>query len=166
MAIEPNETLIYGGWKLVEGRMLADDSLLRIRTLVETELERVESTSGGWDTLFRDRSDGRLWELFYPHGEMHGGGPESLRFIDTVQAAHKYGFKVDVPMPPSPPEIDFTGMTTNERLYFAGLMPEWDAAAHSRNRERMVEILCRVGLGTQADDIAGTVLADPKRYGF
>ncbi len=48
MAIGPNETLICGAWKLVEGRMLPDDSLLRIRTLVETELERIGSTSGNF----------------------------------------------------------------------------------------------------------------------
>jgi hypothetical protein len=163
VAIEPHETLICGGLKLVEGHIVPDESLLRIRTLVETELERIGCTSDGWETLFRRRSDGRLWELFYPHGKLHGGGPESLRSISTVEAAHKYRFKVAVPTPPSPPMIDFTGMTTNECLYFAGLMSEWDTAAHSRNRERIVEILCKVGLGSQADQIAETVLANPKR---
>lgn len=130
--------------------MVAGPSVMRIRALVNEELEKVGSASGGWETLYRDRRDGRFWELHYPQGEMHGGGPESLRLIDIADAAHKY----------------FAGMTANERLYFAGLMPEWDAAAYSRNRERMVEILCRVGLGIQADNIAGAVLADPKRYGF
>lgn len=150
VAIEPDETLICGGWKLVEGRMVPDDSLIRIRTLVETELDKIGSASDGWSTLFKDRSDGRLWELFYPHSEMQSGGPESLRCVDTVQAAHKY----------------FGGMTTNERLYFAGLMPEWDSAARSRDREGMVYILGRVGLASQADQIAESVLANPKRYGF
>lgn len=130
--------------------MVPDDSLIRIRTLVETELEKIGSASDGWSTLFKDRSDGRLWELFYPHSEMQGGGPESLRCVDIVQAAHKY----------------FGGMTTNERLYFAGLTPEWDSAAQSRDRERMVAILGRVGLANQADQIAESVLANPKRYGF
>jgi hypothetical protein len=161
--IEPHETLIEGKWQIIEGRSVADASALRIRALIDTELEKIGSTSGGWESLYRDRRDGRFWELFYPQGEMHGGGPESLRFIDAAEAAHKYG--VDV-MPPAPIKIDFAGMTTNERLYFAGLMPEWDAAAQSRNRERMVEILSRVGLGSQANEIAGAVLADPKRYGF
>jgi hypothetical protein len=57
-------------------------------------------------------------------------------------------------------------MTTNERIYVAGMMPEWDAAARARNRERMVEILCTVGLSSHADQIANAVLASPKRYGF
>ena len=34
-------------------------------------------------TLIRDRADGQLWERFYTLGEMHGGGPESLRCIAT-----------------------------------------------------------------------------------
>lgn len=164
MQIEPHETLIQGEWQIVEGRAIADASALRIRALIDTELEKIGSTSGDWETLYRDRRDGRFWELFYPQCEMQGGGPESLRVIEAAEAAHKYG--VDTRTPPSPVTIDFAGMTTNERLYFAGLMPEWDAAAQSRNRERMVEILSRVGLGSQANDIAGTVLADPKRYGF
>ena len=163
MQIEPHETLIQGEWQIVEGRAIADASALRIRALIDTALEKIGSTSGGWETLYRDRRDGRFWELFYPQGGMHGGGPESLRVIEAAEAAHKYG--VDMP-PPFPVTVDFAGMTTNERLYVAGLTPEWDAAAQSRNREGMVEILSRVGLGSQADDIAGTVLADPKRYGF
>jgi hypothetical protein len=50
--------------------------------------------------------------------------------------------------------------------YVAGLMPERDAAAISRDRKRMVEILGEVGLASQADQIADAVLANPKRYGF
>lgn len=150
MPIDPHETLIRGEWQVVEGRMVADSAVSRIRALIDTELEKIGSTSGGWETLYRDRRDGRFWELVYLQSDLHGGGPASLRFIDTVAAAHKYG----------------VGMTTNERLFFAGLMPEWDAAARSRNREKMVEILCRIGLGSQADEITGAVLADPKRYGF
>lgn len=148
--IEPHETLILGDWQLVEGHMVAGPSVLRIRALIDKDLEKVGSASGGWETLYRDRRDGRFWELFYHQSEMQGGGPESLRLIDAAEAANKY----------------FAGMTINERLYFAGLTPEWDAAAHSRDRESMVGILCRVGLCSQADDIARAVLADPKRYGF
>ncbi|MGA9462578.1 MAG: Imm27 family immunity protein [Terracidiphilus sp.] len=166
MAIEPNETLISGDWLSVDGRMVPDDSQLRIRRLVETELEKIGSANDGWEILFRDRSDGRLWELFYPHSEMQGGGPESLRMIDAVHAAQKYGFKVDAPTSPSQPEIDFAGMTTNERLYVAGLTQEWDAAAQSLDREKMVEVLFRIGLGNQANHIAGQVIANPRRYGL
>jgi len=37
-------------------------------------------------------------------------------------------------------------MTVNERLYAAGLLDGWDAAAKSRDRRRMVELLCEVDL--------------------
>ena len=68
--------------------------------------------------------------------------------------------------PPSPPQIDFAGMTTNGRLYVAGLLPDWDVAVVSRNRKRMVEILGKVGLASDGDQIADAVLANPQRYGF
>jgi hypothetical protein len=75
--------------------LVADESLVRIRVLVDTQLEKIGSTSGGWEVLYRDSSDGRLWELFYPQGEMQRGGPESLRCVDSVLAEQKYGLKLD-----------------------------------------------------------------------
>jgi hypothetical protein len=57
-------------------------------------------------------------------------------------------------------------MTVNERLYVAGLLAAWEAAANSRNRDRMIELLCDVELSSsEAEKIADAVLADPKRYG-
>ena len=62
---------------------------------------------------------------------------------------------------------DYSGMTGNERLYAAGLLPEWDAAVKSRNRERMMQLLGEVGLSEdEAALAADAVLANPKRYGF
>jgi hypothetical protein len=63
-------------------------------------------------------------------------------------------------------ESQYAGMTTNERLFEAGLLSEWNAAARSRNRERMIELLGKVDLGDQAEWIADTVLANPGKYGF
>jgi hypothetical protein len=40
-------------------------------------------------------------------------------------------------------ESRYAGMTTNERLFDAGLLSKWDAAARSRNRERMIELLAK-----------------------
>jgi hypothetical protein len=45
---------------------------------------------GNWTILYRDPSNGGLWEVFYPHGEMHGGGPRDLRSITPAQAANDY----------------------------------------------------------------------------
>jgi hypothetical protein len=60
----------------------------------------------------------------------------------------------------------YAGMTVNERFYEAGIMEEWDRAATSKNRDRMIELLGEVELADQAEQIADTVLSDPKRYGF
>jgi hypothetical protein len=60
----------------------------------------------------------------------------------------------------------YAGMTVNERLFAAGILNDWDAAATSRNRERMIELLGRVELADQAEQIVNTVLANPGLYGF
>jgi hypothetical protein len=53
-------------------------------------------------------------------------------------------------------------MTTNERLFVAGLLDTFDQAARSRDRVRMIEVLGKVDLADQADKIADSILADPK----
>jgi hypothetical protein len=63
-------------------------------------------------------------------------------------------------------QADYSGMTVNERLFSAGLLADWDAAAQARNRKRMVDLLSKVDLADQADQIADSILANPRRYGF
>jgi hypothetical protein len=63
-------------------------------------------------------------------------------------------------------ESRYAGMTNNERLVEAGLLSEWSAAARSRNRDRMIELLGKVDLGDQAEWIADKVLSNPEKYGF
>ena len=63
----------------------------------------------------------------------------------------------------------YPGMTMNERLWEAGLMDEWEAAAAARDRDRMLLICARVGIAdgpTGRSWIVDTVLANPARYGF
>ena len=60
----------------------------------------------------------------------------------------------------------FEGMTTNERLFQAGLLDQWDAAVRGRDRACMLRVLAEVDLTDQAEAIADTVLRDPARYGF
>jgi hypothetical protein len=44
-----------------------------------------------------------------------------------------------------PDEVDkFVGMTVNERLFTAGLTPQWDDACRRRDRAAMVAILRQV----------------------
>jgi hypothetical protein len=63
----------------------------------------------------------------------------------------------------------YAGMTMNERLWEAGLMNEFEAAAAARDRDRMLLICARVGIAdgpTGRSSIVDTVLANPARYGF
>jgi len=52
----------------------------------------------GWNTLYRDPSDNSLWEVTYPHGEMHGGGPRELKSITPDQALLVYGLRTEIDM--------------------------------------------------------------------
>jgi hypothetical protein len=62
----------------------------RIHKLVQSELEFVGATDGGWSRLFRDKADGRFWEHTYPHSELHGGGPPRLAVISRDEAQQRY----------------------------------------------------------------------------
>jgi hypothetical protein len=88
--IEANETTIIGQNILVQGRIAGDDASQRIADLVTTHLTKLGHDQSGWDTLYRDPYDGRLWELIYPQSELQGGGPPSLVVISQDAAAAKY----------------------------------------------------------------------------
>jgi hypothetical protein len=61
---------------------------------------------------------------------------------------------------------DYRGLTTNERLFVANLLEDWDVAVRDRDRTKMIELLSRVDLASQAEWITDIVLADPSKYGF
>ena len=63
-------------------------------------------------------------------------------------------------------ESRYAGMTANERLFEAGSLSGWNAAARLRNREQMIELLGEVDLEDQAEWIADTVLLNAGKYGF
>ena len=88
----PDETEIVGQWTLKRGRFVASFECHRIQALAECRFEHVanDPESGGWDSLYRDPRDNRYWERTYPHSEMHGGGPPTLRVIDAELARRKY----------------------------------------------------------------------------
>ena len=66
----------------------------------------------------------------------------------------------------TPDRADYNAMTTNERLYTAGLLEQFDVAAESRNRDAMIRILLQVDLSAEeAASIAEKILAAPGRYG-
>lgn len=91
--LQPDESRLTGGWVFTNGTMQPDDVARRIDWLVTQVLDEVAVSQqwGAWETLFRDPDDGRYWERIYPQGEMHGGGPPSLRCIPRDEAQVKYG---------------------------------------------------------------------------
>jgi len=56
-------------------------------------------------------------------------------------------------------------MTTNERLFTAGLLDAFDRAAGARDRASMIDILASVDIRA-ADETADAILANPRKYGF
>jgi hypothetical protein len=94
MNLRPDETELVGEW-LFDGKTArSDDVSARIKYLTTHVLQKlaVSRLYGAWETLFRDPSDGRLWERTYPQGERHGGGPPKLLVISDADARVKYDF--------------------------------------------------------------------------
>lgn len=56
-------------------------------------------------------------------------------------------------------------MTVNERLFVAGLLDEFGAAARRRDRETMIELLTRVAVARPEWSV-DSILKAPERYGF
>jgi hypothetical protein len=85
--LQPQETELVGGLILVNGRIVGDLVADRIEALVSTVFQEV--AVGNWEVLYRDPNDGRYWELTYPQGHMHGGGPPALKVVSHDQAMQK-----------------------------------------------------------------------------
>lgn len=89
--IKPDETVFRGRWIDANSKLQPDATCERIDELVRTHLEAIKSDSSGWDMLYRDPTDGRLWELTYPESSVEGGGPPLLQCISRESALEKYG---------------------------------------------------------------------------
>lgn len=84
--IRPDETQIDGQWMSDRGCTIRDAACDRIALLVQSWLTPLGTADGA--TFYEDPSDGRCWELSYPHRSMRGGGPPRLRAVprDAVPA--------------------------------------------------------------------------------
>jgi hypothetical protein len=89
--IAPNETRLTGHWLASQDGMIEDETCKRIASLTGGYLVKVGNDPSGWETLYRDPKDGRLWELTYPQSQLHGGGPPELHFLTLDDARRKYG---------------------------------------------------------------------------
>lgn len=88
--LDPSETILTGQSILQGGHVVADDVSKRIYGLTNSYLVRLGQDASGWNVLYRDPNDGRYWELTYPQGGLHGGGPPLLRFLTADEARHRY----------------------------------------------------------------------------
>jgi len=93
--LEPFETELRAGEELRDGRLVPDESAMRIHGLTTSCLQRVAVTDEGWSVLYRDPEDGRLWEHTYPESSLHGGGPALLHVISDQQAHERYVFSME-----------------------------------------------------------------------
>ena len=89
--LRPDERELVGGWTDEDSGSSPDAVDQRIFFLVTRRLEKRALVHGGWDQLFLDPRDGRLWELTFPRGSLFGGGPRRLAVIAPEDARAKYG---------------------------------------------------------------------------
>ena len=92
--LRPDETELVGKWELVGGRLVADAVATRIQMLLSGPLIPIRASQDGWNTLYLDPSDNRLWELSYPESHLHGGGPPSLTLLSSEEADKRYGYRL------------------------------------------------------------------------
>ena len=92
--LRPDERLLDAAW--TDGPGSAHDQVdQRIFWLVSRRLALVGVIESGWRQLYRDPRDGRLWELSFPRGSLHGGGPRRLECVAALIAAERYGLTLD-----------------------------------------------------------------------
>ncbi len=92
--ILPTETQLNGKWLISYGQIIADPICDKIDDLIKSHLKKISHDASGWDTLYLDPNDNRLWELTYPEGELQGGGPPQLRLVSPEDAQRKYGLSL------------------------------------------------------------------------
>lgn len=92
MKPQASENLLIGDWEFDGSSSRANPTCARIEWLVGEYLIKIAISPqwGDWEVLYADPSDGRYWELTYPKGELHGGGPPQLMVLSPEAAKQKY----------------------------------------------------------------------------
>ena len=91
--ITPDEIIISGKWFKSENEVIKDENCKRIEYLTDHYLVKIDTDPNGWDILYRDPTNGRLWLKTYPSSEMHGGGPPQLKEISQIDAKKQFQVK-------------------------------------------------------------------------
>jgi len=95
MLIEADETELKGNWIEKDEQVIEDETCKRINYLIDEVLTYLSTDSSGWEKLFKDPADGRLWELTHPNSDWHGGGPKVLVLISAQDAKSKYNIQTN-----------------------------------------------------------------------
>lgn len=90
MQLSSKEKKLIGKWIYEDGSVCKDEVSEQIEWLINNQLKRIGTDKSGWDVLYVDPVDNRLWELIYPESEMQGGGPPSLICLSKEEAMKKY----------------------------------------------------------------------------
>lgn len=90
MQLSNKEEKLIGKWIYENGSIHKDKVSDQIEWLINNQLKRIGTDKSGWDVLYIDPADNRLWELTYPESEMQGGGPPTLICISNEEAKQKY----------------------------------------------------------------------------
>lgn len=96
MKLRPDECDLIGKWRRLGNAIEADSTALRIDRLIKDQLEKLGTDKSGWDVLYRDPNDGRLWELTYPNSDSEGGGPPRLTCVTAEAVREKYSGVVNI----------------------------------------------------------------------
>jgi hypothetical protein len=86
--LKPNETELVGKWIFRDNQTTADATTDRIHWLMKNSLTKVADAN--WSNLWQDPADSRYFELTFPEGQMHGGGPPKLSHLTEKEARRKY----------------------------------------------------------------------------
>jgi len=87
------ESKLIGHWIYENGSMTKDEDAIRIEGLIKNHLKKIATDASGWDVLYIDPDDNRLWEVIYLQSDMQGGGPPSLFYISNEDAKIKYSLQ-------------------------------------------------------------------------
>ena len=91
MKPNPEEIELHGSLVVQhDGTVEPDKVQKRISCLLESSLTEIGTLPSEWYTLYREPRDGRLWELFFPNGELRGAGPTAIRVIAKAEAVKRY----------------------------------------------------------------------------
>jgi hypothetical protein len=83
------KTVIEGNWLFDGKQVVGDEGCKQIDAILPT-LTFVASRDGGWARLYRDDELALFWELTYPQGELHGGGPPRLESYSLEEVRANY----------------------------------------------------------------------------